>query len=272
MLFFRIFQHLLPDSTAWRLTIAKTLRSFFEGLAGAPADARSFVDLVFEDRFPATARDPNGALSEWEKQFGLTPSSSASEVTRRLALAAEWAATGGQSPSYLEGVLQTAGFDVWVYEWWVSGPDPYVPRDPRLYTTPPLIGTVQCGNPDAYCGNPEAQCNGFLVNDTGYIVNLDLTPRAPPRVPDSEARWPFFLYIGGDPADVDDPEEVEPPDDIPFATIDAARRDEFQRLVLKLRPAQQWLVLRVSYASLIGTEDGDALATESGLSLVTEST
>ncbi len=93
----------LPDSTAWRLTIAKTLRSFFEGLAGAPADARNFVDLVFEDAFPATARDPNGALSEWEKQFGLTPSSSALEVTRRLALAAEWAATGGQSPSYLQG-------------------------------------------------------------------------------------------------------------------------------------------------------------------------
>jgi hypothetical protein len=269
VLFLRVLQHLLPDSTAWRLTIARTLRYFFEGLAGAPADAREFVDLVFEDAFPATARDPNGALSEWEKQYGLTPSSTASEESRRLALAAEWAATGGQSPAYIEGVLQAAGFDVYVYEWWLSGPDPYVPRDPRLYTTTPLVGTVQCGDPDAYCGNPEAQCNQFLVNDPGYVVNLDLTPRSPPYITSNEARWPYFLYIGGNPDNIEPGDE--PPDDIPIANIDASRRDEFQRLVLKLRPAQHWIVLRVSYGSLLGTEDGDVLATEGGDILITES-
>src|SRR5690349_24823396 len=102
MLFFRVFQHLLPRSEAWKVTIQKTLRRFFEGLAeGTPASFRTFVDQVYEDVFPETTRE----LAAWEKQFGLEPN--ASEAARRLALAAEWAATGGQSPAYIEGVLQT---------------------------------------------------------------------------------------------------------------------------------------------------------------------
>ncbi len=121
--------------------------------------------------------------------------------------------------------------------------------------TAPLIGTVQCGDPDAYCGNPDAQCNGFLVNDPGYIVNLDLTPRPPPRVPENPARWPFFLYIGGETF----------PD---HAEVDETRRAEFERLLLKLRPAQQWVVTLVDYVEVdpdeLITQDGETLTTEGG--------
>lgn len=253
MLFFRVFQHLLPRSEAWKTTINKTLRRFFEGLAGgAPDAARTFVDLVYEDLFPATTRE----LARWEEEYGLEPN--ADEASRRLALAAEWRATGGQSPDYIQGVLQTAGFNVFVHDWWSSGP-PYVARDPRTYTVQPLIGTVQCS---AFASQPrcrrqfeptQPQCNRFLANDTGYLVNKTLVNEAPAPVPDDPEFWPFFMYVGG---------SVFPN----HAIVDAARRAEFERLVLKLRPTQLWIVLLIDYGGTDAytTRDGSAVYTTRG--------
>lgn len=246
MPFFRQFQHLLPRARAWRLVIDKTLRKFFEGFAGgAPQDARDYIDDIYLDLFPLTTRE----LAEWEKQFGLFVADT--DPARRLNLAAEWAATGGQSPSYIQGIIQAAGFtDVFIYDWWSSGPSPYVARDPRLYTNQPLVGTVQCSalpSPDqAQCtgaldafGNPIAgqpQCNRFLANEVGYIVNKTLTFIAPPRVPDDPATWPYFLYF----ASASFPTAAQVPN---------ARRAEFERLLLKLCPTQNWLVVIVDYVT-----------------------
>lgn len=228
MSFLRTFKHLLPSGAAWRLTIKKTLRRFFEGLAaGAPELARAFIDGVYDDLFPRTTRE----LAKWETQFGLPGGTD--EQARRDAVDASWKARGGQSPKYLQDIVQAAGFDLYIHEWWSSGP-PYVARDPRLYTRQPLIGSVQCGEPLAQCGERTAQCNAFLANDPGYIVNLDFTRRPPPRVPDDPDTWPYFLYWGG--ATFPDP-----------AYVPANRRAELERLLLKLCPTQQWLVLLVVY-------------------------
>ena len=112
MPFFRQFQHLLPDGNAWRITIDKTLRRFFEGLISAPSDARDYVDDVYDDVLPTTTRE----LEQWESQFGIPRG--ATDLIRRANIAAEWTATGGQSPSYIQGVLQLAGFNVFVHDWW----------------------------------------------------------------------------------------------------------------------------------------------------------
>lgn len=259
MLFLRIFQHLLPRSPAWRITTTKTLRKFFEGLSAQPALVKTFMDQVYEDLFPATARmssgGGSGALEEWERQFGLVPNPS--EAVRRAALAAEWQANGGQSPAYIEGVLQTAGFPVYVHDWWASGP-PYAARDPHTYTTRPLIGTYRCSG---FASQPtcsdfltQPRCNRFLSNDPHYLVNKDLTRQAPPPVPDDPTKYPHFMYVGG---------EV-------FGTrviVDATRRDELERLLLKLRPTQLWIVLLIDYfasgAHLL-TEAGEFISAETG--------
>lgn len=272
-LFFRIFQHLLPSGKPWRIRDVATghvLWKFFRGLSeGFPA-ARDYTDAVFGDAFPDTTR----ALSEWENQFGLQPN--VDEATRRLALAAEWAAGGGQSPGYVQGVLQTAGFDVFVHEWWSSGP-PYVARDPHDYTEVPLVGLYQCYGVDEYgpdvgqpqCGDglvpvdPDVrqyQCNRFLANDPHYIVNRNLTDVAPPPIPADPAKWPYFWYVGAETF----------PD---FAPVALSRKSEFERLLLKLGPTHLWIVTLIDYFNeddVIDTEGGDPLLTESGEVLLIE--
>ena len=237
MVFFRVFQHLLPDALAWRLVTQKQLRALFEGLSEEPANIRTAFDLVYEDRFPATTR----ALEEWEDEFGLP--GAGTEAERRLQLDAEWKAQGGQSPRYLQDTVRAAGFDVYLHEWWEPGTMPRVARNPHDYTVQPLIGTVQCTpveldgplcTPRFLDGAPQPQCNRWLVNEPGYIVNLNLTPSAPPPIPDNPAVYPYFLYWCGET--FGDPAEVP-----------AARRADFERLLLKICPAQQWLVTIVNY-------------------------
>jgi hypothetical protein len=263
VLFFRQIKHLLPSGAAWSLTVNKTLRRFFLGLSEQPAATKTFVDNVYLDLFPETTRE----LNEWERQFGLALTDTSGGdadpevINGRLLLAAEWRATGGQSPSYIQGVLQAAGFDVYVHEWWSSGP-PYVARDPRDYTDQPLIGSWQCTGYDggalplptqpqcsAFASQP--QCNRWLANETHYLVNLDLTRRAPPPVPDDPDTWPYFMYVGGETFGAN-------------ADVDITRRSEFERLLLKLRPTHNWIVTLVDYVAVGGltTEDGDSIITE----------
>lgn len=252
-LFFRVYQHLLPDGAAWRLTVTRTLRRFFEGLSDWPADARSYIDGVWANAFPGSTTE----LAEYEAQFGLI--APATTEARRLQLAASWMAQGGQSPAYLQDTVQAAGFDLYLHEWW----DPnatVVPqtqcgeplaqcdepaalcmfksalpiRNPRDYTNDPLLGTVQCGEDLSQCGEPAALCDNFLVNEPGYIVNLNLTRRPPPNVPTDPARWPYFMYWGAETF----PDRAEVPAD---------RRAELERLVKKICPTQQWLVMLVDY-------------------------
>jgi hypothetical protein len=253
MSFLRIFQHLLPTGEAWRTTVEKTLRSFFAGLAIPPTAVRTYVDEVWEDAFPSTTRE----LTEWQRQFGLEVSGNIAE--QRTALEGEWAATGGQSPHYIQTVLHTAGFDnIFVHEWWESV-DPWVARDPRDYTDQPLIGTFQCtgytsGPPfdpeDALDEQPQCspygvdefgdpynqpQCNGFLANYPRYLVNKNLTNVAPPAIPDDETKFPYFLYFGAETfGDV---------------TLFESQKERFERLILKLSPTQQWLVTMVNYVA-----------------------
>ena len=114
--------------------------------------------------------------------------------------------------------------------------------DPNTYTNKPLFGTTQCDDDDAECGevppdqttDDSAVCNRFLALEVWYLWNDDLTQNAPPPVPDDSAAWPYFIYWGA---------ETFPTK----ADVPAARRDEFERLLLKLCPTHQWIVLLVNY-------------------------
>lgn len=248
---------LLPrGARAWAANAGTRLRQYLDGLAGEGDAVRTFADEVLEDMYPATTR----RIDLWERQFGL-PSTGSMSV-RRQRVAAEWAATGGQSPDYLQGVVQAAGFPLFIHDAWESGPDPYVWRDPHDYTEQPLIGSVQCDEALAQCGEPDAMCNAFLANEVGYLVNDALTRAAPPPIPADSDAWPLFVYWGAE--NIDD----EPPE------VLTSRRGELERLLLKLCPADKWIVVLVTYVENIlsrrVTEGGDVRITEDGDVRVTE--
>ena len=250
MLFFRQLRHLLPDGQAWRATVEKTLRKFLVGISSAPSDARDFVDDVYGDLHPETTRE----LEAWEEEFAITPNGTDEE--RRVALAAAWSATGGQSPRYLQDLVQAAGFDLYIHEWWEPpGGTPWTPRDPNNYTVAPLFGTTQCGEADAQCGEEEAQCDRFLVNDPRYLVNKTRAREAPPPIPSSSAYWPYFLYWGAETFGVD-------------AEIPESRREELERLLLKYCPSHLWLVMMVTYLAPLLTDTGETLTTDTGEELL----
>jgi len=263
-MFLRIFKHLLPNARAWRITVDKQLREFFQGLTGLGSDVKTYVDEVWLDIFPQTTRE----LDAWEQQWGL-PSTTLTTQERRDRLEATWQATGGQDPRYIQDTLQGAGFNVFIHEWWSSptGPTPIyaaecgevdiecgeavaecggvigfgppsspVARNPFDVLTDGTIplgyflssgtATAICGGVSAICGAATGATGGLLVNKPANIVYT---------IPTDEAEWPFILYFGGETFG-------------DKAIVPLARRDEFEALCLKICPAQQWIGLIVEYS------------------------
>lgn len=238
-LFLRVFKHLLPNGKAWRITAEKPLRSFFEGLTGVAADARTFTDRVWLDIRPHDTRE----LQQWADQFALN------NPTREQ-LAGAWQALGGQSPAYFQAALRAAGFNVYIHEWWEPGSAPAVGQHLRVTPRNPLLVlrassderalTVECGEPEAQCGEAWAQC-GNSRNPAGYPL-VNKAPKSEPgpvslidySVPADANYWPYFLYIGG-------------PTFGTIAKVPQARKVEFEALALKLAPAHLWIGVLVEY-------------------------
>jgi len=274
-MFLNTFKHLLPHGArAWKLTINKKLRQFFDGLAlGVPTDFKSFVDLVFFDAFPATTRE----LELWEQQFNLASNATLTEQERRDRLDGAWKAKGGQSPRYIQDTLQAAGFDVYVHEWWVPGTEPVLnvntqatARDPFDYLTDAngaQLVISSDNNPDMQDGDALAQ-DGSTTMPTGYplvnkydvldpqfigdgaldmqdgdalaqdgsvgLSNLIYKPKEY-TIPMDATKYPFFLYIGASTFPL-------------HATIPTSRRNEFESLCLKICPTHLWLGMLIDYS------------------------
>lgn len=270
MMFLRIFKHLLPNARAWRITVDKNLRQFFEGLSGVGGGVKTFFDDAWLDIFPKTTRE----IGAWEKQFGLRDTG-ITEQQRRDRLDATWKALGGQDPRYIQDTLRANGFNVFLHEWWEPGTEPVpgvkqcvVPRNPLMYLRREFTGAsflVECGVVGAQCGEAFAEA-GNSIEPTGYpLVNkiFQTTPDILPLcgeavaeageaealcgnytefretlreyiVPNDPNKWPYFLYIGGETFGT-------------LAQVDPKRRDEFEALCLKICPAQQWLGMLVEY-------------------------
>jgi hypothetical protein len=266
--FLTLYKHLLPKARAWNITLSKPLRWFFEGLSVLPGQVRDAIELGWADLFADTTRD----LDKAEKMWNLPYNSALTTAQRRARLLARKREQGGQSPRYIEDTLQAAGFDVYVHEWFdvpaTVPPVPALVRNPNNY----LVGSsylmryfLSCDEPLAQCDELSAMCNAsstplgyLLVNKlthamrdvfvqcdeplamcdehTALCDNFDKYAwlRKIYNVPTDPAQWPYVLYIGGAVFGEQ-------------ATVANARRDEFEDLVLRLCPAQQWLGILVSY-------------------------
>lgn len=267
---FNVYQHVLPLAKAWRTTIDKPLTRFFKGLGEAAQDIRDTFDDTFDDVDPQTTRN----LSAYEDQFGLPSTGLTEQQRRDRLDAAWKAQGGQDPTyiqGTLQANGFDVYVHEW---WGEGTEPPVgvksctTPRNPLVYIRPEFTQVallVECGEEFAECGEEFAEC-GNSLDPKGYPLVNKVAQTAPnvqagcaepymecgeapaecgqftsfiqtPTnyvVPSDPAKWPYFLYIGGETFG-------------DLAQIPPSRKDEFEALALKICPAHLWLGVLVEY-------------------------
>lgn len=253
-----ILKRLLPQGTLWDNGPNSTLSKLIAGLDVLASDFKTFADLIWLRIFPASTDQ----IDQWDQEFGLFADPSLSTAERRERLAGRWAAQGGQSVAYIEATLAAAGFDsLSVYEWPADAMNPPTPRDPTALTGSPA---ADFGNTSAQFGDDALQFGPGFAGAAYWLVNNEFDPvKYPIRTSASQGVPAQFGNTaaqfgdtgiqfggpGGDPIDLrayylyicgDTFGEV--------VNLPANRRRDLESLLLRITPAQQWLILTVEYS------------------------
>ena len=178
-------------------------------------DANLTIDSTFPDNDNFSLED----CSLWEYRFGIVSNPLSSLVDRRKAIYRRMGrgrnVLARQSAKYIEYQLQTAGFDVYIYEnGFIEGGVKVFKRPQDIVSL--VLDVVQHGGTSQHGIGLE---HGFAPTD---VIANSYKPNELYSVPDNKL-WATF-FIGG--ASLGIP-----------ATISANREEEFRELVLKLKPA-----------------------------------
>ena len=222
-----IWDVILPRSRAFSLTINKTLRSFFSGL-NFNDDFRDDADSILTNIDPALTNN----LEKWEEQFYLR-GNNLTEAERRTRLDASWKMTGGQSPAYLQSVLRSFGYDVYLYNWW---------NEDAQVSRLTMGGSVAfMGGDKSFMGAtfgvyPTAYDPSDILTGDSYILLNELSSTRDSEVPitTNANYWRHFIYIAG--ADINTP-----------AIVDESSQDDFEELILSIFPASKYIGMVVRY-------------------------
>lgn len=196
---------------------------FLEGLANSFTDIKSFLQSL------AVVRDPllTQFLADLEREYGVITKETLTEEERREQLAAlVYKSESNGSKTNLQTALQNAGFNVQVHE-----NSPAV--DPAIFLNENFQITV--GDPDnGYVGDPEA----YL----GRYNNLSRVPIQYP-IPTDPDTWPLIFFVGGD-ATRDGSGALT---NIEQGFIPANRIEEFENIILSVKPLHTWAGMIITY-------------------------
>lgn len=222
---------LYPSGRAFKLFKGSDLTLLHQGLGLSEERAYNDALAIFNSILPDNDDFTTDDAQDWERRLGLITNNSVSLSDRKLAILRKMNHPGTiparQHYLYLEGQLQDAGFNVFVFE--NKFPDGFGGIETRDYNTVSggggqavQLGDFQLGDTQIGNGVPN---NVVVANhidesvDNNFNVGLNL-------------RSTFF--IGANP--VGD-----------FADVDINRKDEFRQLILKIKPAQTVAYLFINY-------------------------
>jgi hypothetical protein len=246
---------LYPRSRGFKLFAGSWFERLHKCLAVSEAKAFSDATAILWSILPDNDKFTASDATDWERRLGLITNPSVSLADRKLAILRKMNHPGTikarQHYLYIQGQLQNAGFNVFVYEnLFPDGYGGYYALRPEdvLSGNFGQHGDFQHGSTqhgDAYTvfsslfkspqhGNMQHgdfQHNQFVY--TNKIVNYIEESFDAYFNPGLTMRSTFF--VGGNPLGS-------------FATVPLARKNEFRQLLLKLKPVQSCGFLFINYA------------------------
>ena len=184
MTLFKTIIKLFPRSKAFRAFVDTSFRKLVKAITAVPDDERKQLDLIYADIFPDTTRE----VERWEKQFGIIFTAGYSLAIRRSLLDSFWKIKrGGQSDTYLQGLLQKIDSKILVVENIPVG-------NPRVSNT---AYTAIDGNSTMYDGGKNA-IDGRYIGDSDFVPTvLRNGTEQPYAIPLDERYWEMCFYVCG---------------------------------------------------------------------------
>lgn len=124
---------LMPKGHAFRIPYAPVFLAILDAIGQELWKVRNFYKKISSDVYP----DSTTLIPYWEQILGLPYITVLSDTHRRARLGLTWAASGGQTAQYLEGIISNIGLPIKMYE--------NLPlRDPATLITAGIYSSV-CG-------------------------------------------------------------------------------------------------------------------------------
>lgn len=221
----KLTRQLYPTGRAFKMPFGGTFEQLHKGLilseARAYNDAIGILNAVLPDNENFTIEDAR----DWERRLALITNESVSLEDRKAAIRRK-IQFPGQQPArqhylFMQGQLQLAGFDVYVYEnIFYPGPTTKTPQELGVSVPAFQHGQKRHG---------QIKHGGGFSNKVVNHVEESLDANF-----DVGATLRSTFFIGGNPLGT-------------FANVPIARKDEFRQLILKLKRAQTCAYLFINY-------------------------
>jgi hypothetical protein len=226
----QLTKQLYPKGRAFKMPFASDFEKLHKGLAASEAraygDALSILNSAIPDNTSFTVDD----ATDWERRLGLVSNPAVSLANRKLAISRKMRYPG-DTPNranyrYLEGELQSVGFNVYVFEnRFPDGFGGYITQSPGDLSGGAGVLGAQHGDFQHGDFQHGGVFGDVVVNYIDENVDNDF------NVGDN-VRSSFF--IGANPVGT-------------FANVDAARKDEFRQMILRIKPVQTVAFLFINY-------------------------
>lgn len=229
----KLTKQLYPTGRAFKMAFGSYFEKLHRALSvsetQAYSDAISIKNSLLPDNVNFTVAD----AEDWERRLGLITNPLVSLNDRKAAIKRKLNQPGVNPAKghylYLQEQLQTAGFSVNVYEnrFLTYYPDGYIALYPsQLTAATPIYNTVRHGMYNHAFGVHHGKfynnkIANFIDKSKDYYFDIGKSLHA-------------TFFIGASPLGT-------------FATIPAAREEEFRQLVLKLKPAQTVAYLFINF-------------------------
>ncbi|MCE3278024.1 MAG: hypothetical protein K0S44_215 [Bacteroidetes bacterium] len=224
-------KQLYPTGRAFKMPLNGYLEAFHRGLAVSEAQAYQDALAIHNSILPDNANFTADDATDWERRLGMVDGSANTLSVRKLAIQRKLNYPGNTPEKghylHLEEQLQSAGFNVYVYEnRFPLYPTGYFTKTPEQVTgLSNLKSKVQYG-----------QKNYGLFKYGGYYANKIVNHI------EEERDYHFDLggtlkctfFIGGNPIGS-------------YANVPTTRKDEFRQLILRIKQVQDVGFLLINY-------------------------